>query len=465
MADQSNSHIMNTPEELSELVQTDQSTSHLQGIKTEGKPKRQSLTKWKESSRSYTPMPPTKVIQNHVMAKDGIFPVPRCRGRKVVQHTQSVPSQLIPASAKKSPLPRKPQSAPVEMSPAFPWTTIQQQTNYYDKSSVTSGNLHGKLSGIRSRTGHDEAELLQSSHQILHRGKIKRAHAKVTPTASAKLDESEGETICKDVDKLPSRHTMIMKEGQWQPIFSSQHRETKMPNLPEVDRRETKKNIDKNGNQGKRLVCISSSMPLPRLPPSKTSPSRASPSPSKPKSAPVQLLPAFQWPAFQEESDRPASRFNTRHARRAILRYHYHVQPQTRRMRLLETESEDCGTIADDENDYDDVFDFSPTAGSQTPQVANYPQKSMGAQHRETIADLAPTFGEGELNVPKYVHDMMKSSSPDSFVSQLITNSKGLTLYDSIESPTLQERKKKARVPKKKIGQVDSGDMAKGSCL
>lgn len=464
MADQCNSHIRNTPEELSELVQTNQSTSQLQGIKTGGKPKRHSLTKCKELSRRYTPVPPPKVIQNHVMAKDDMSPAPRCRGRKIVQQSQSVPSQLKPATAKKSPPPRKPQSAPIQMSPAFSWT-IQQRTNYCDKSSVASGNLHGKLSGIRSRTGHDEAQLFQSSHHTLHREKVKGAHAKVTPTASVKLDENEVETICKDVDGLSSRHKVIMKEGRWKPISSSQHRETKMPNLPEVHGRETKKGIDKNGNRGKRLVCISSSMPLPRLPPNKASLSRASPSPRKPKSAPVQPLSAFQWPAFQEESDPPASRFNKRHARRAILRYPYHVQPQTRRMRLLETEGEDCGTIADDGNDYDDVFDLSPIAGSQPPQVVNYPQKSVVSQHRETIADLAPTFGEGELNVPKYVHDMMRSSSPDSFVSQLITNSKGLTLYDSTESPTLQERKKKARVPKKKIDQVESDDVARGSCL
>ena len=46
----------------------------------------------------------------------------------------------------------------------------------------------------------------------------------------------------------------------------------------------------------------------------------------------------------------------------------------------------------------------------------------------------------------------MSSSSPDSVVAQLIANSKELTLFDSTESPSLQERKKRARAIRKKNG-------------
>ena len=95
------------------------------------------------------------------------------------------------------------------------------------------------------------------------------------------------------------------------------------------------------------------------------------------------------------------------------------------------------------------MFDqLTATAALQAPKVLNHAQKSVDVQN----TGLTPSFAEGELNVPKYVHSVMSRSSPDSVVAQLIANSKELTLYDSTESPALQERKKRTRTIRKKNG-------------
>ena len=111
----------------------------------------------------------------------------------------------------------------------------------------------------------------------------------------------------------------------------------------------------------------------------------------------------------------------------------------------------DCYIV--DENYSEDVFDqFTPTADSQGPKAVNHAQKTVDFQDEVGTAGLTPFFAEGELNVTKYVHNVISISSPDSVVAQLIANSKELTLYDSTESPSLQERKKRARAIRKKNG-------------
>ena len=122
-----------------------------------------------------------------------------------------------------------------------------------------------------------------------------------------------------------------------------------------------------------------------------------------------------------------------------------------RRVRFSKTDSDGCGSSAVGEANWTgfaDVFDSTPTVSSQImPKVVSrFSQKDMSTQHIASTADVEEHFGNNDataiinddkLNVAKYVHDMMRTSSPDSFVAQ-----KNLTLYDSIESPSLQERKK-----------------------
>ena len=203
--------------------------------------------------------------------------------------------------------------------------------------------------------------------------------------------------------------------------------------------------------RGKKRVCAQTSAPLPRR----------SPFPfvtRKPKSAPVQMAPVFHWPSIPEESDQSTSQALS-------VRYKY-APMQKRRVRFSKTESDGCGLSAvgeADESEIADVFDSTPTVSSKImPKVVSrFSQKTMSTQHIARTADVEEHFGsndvtliikQNKLNVSKYVHDMVRTSSPDSFVAQLIANSKNLTLYDSVESPSLKERKKKARAIGKKFG-------------
>ena len=136
------------------------------------------------------------------------------------------------------------------------------------------------------------------------------------------------------------------------------------------------------------------------------------------------------------------------------------VHPQKRRVRFLKTESggselalhnETCSI----ENECDDVFEsiamFSPRASTMASCLTQK-TSDTNAQERQSNTNLNPTNRENNLNVAKFVRDMVRNSSPDSFVSQLISASKRLTLYDSVESPSLKEQKKKARSVSKKNG-------------
>jgi len=99
----------------------------------------------------------------------------------------------------------------------------------------------------------------------------------------------------------------------------------------------------------------------------------------------------------------------------------------------------------------DKVFELPPILTSGTQQaVSGSPQKVDGPEkiHIESF--------RAEKNWTEDRHDIKngigpRTFAPDSLVAQLIANSKKLTLDDSIESPTLQQRKKLARASQQKF--------------
>ena len=198
---------------------------------------------------------------------------------------------------------------------------------------------------------------------------------------------------------------------------------------------------------GKRNLCVTNSSPVPRraypkLPPLK----------SQPQSALAKMVPAFPWTAHALPEENPVRDPS------GVVK-NKNVHSHKRRVRFLKTENgfelaphiETCSI----ENECDDVFESVAMVGPRASKMAScLPQKTAdtNAQERQNNTNLNPTNRENNLNVPKFVRDMVWNSSPDSFVSQLISASKRLTLYDSVESPSLKERKKKARSVSKKNG-------------
>ena len=127
------------------------------------------------------------------------------------------------------------------------------------------------------------------------------------------------------------------------------------------------------------------------------------------------------------------------------------------RERFLKTENdepkhEQIGTNLEQE-EFEEVFEFPAVPGSLTQQsVSGLPQKAMSVDVAGVAADHEKNHSEDmivlcdtarKLNASNGIGQ--RSFSPDSFVAQLIANTEKLILNDSIESPTLQERKKLAR--------------------
>lgn len=409
-------------QEEDELVLPDKIVYPLQGAKTREKTDQQPF-------RKYTPKPPVNSQQTQPVLDDNADPLRTHRGKKIVRPTISA---TLPgrSTARISPSSVKPKSDPVQMPLGFQCPAIPVQT-YDVKACVDSDPVQRKVSKIRSKQGDQkETPHPRSLPEIRHQGNFKKSRAIATHTASVKRHESDEKRrtilskVCKDVEVLPPRHKLIMKEGQWRPVSSAQHRKPNVPSMEESSGRETKKGTKRDvllvyNDRRTGLVCLTRSVPLPRQSP-KTSLNRASPSPGKAYSAPAKTSSVFHWPPIQEQSGFGQGQNRS----------------QTRRMRLQGTKSfgPDLSTNGEsrsnrtncyvlDETYFEDVFDqLTPTAGSQAPKVMNHAQKTMDCQNDVGTAGFTPTFAKGELNVPKYVHNVMSRCSPDSAVAQLIAN-------------------------------------------
>lgn len=101
----------------------------------------------------------------------------------------------------------------------FQCPAIPVQT--YDlKACVDSDPVQRKVSKIRSKQGDQkETPHPRSLPEIRHQGNFKKSRAIATRTASVKRHESDEKRrtilseVCKDVEGLPPRHKLIMKEG------------------------------------------------------------------------------------------------------------------------------------------------------------------------------------------------------------------------------------------------------------
>ena len=209
--------------------------------------------------------------------------------------------------------------------------------------------------------------------------------------------------------------------------------------------------------QGDKIpYCRTSSAPLPRLSRSRISPRRLSSSPRMPLSAPAQMTSAFQWPPIQEHKEQPKSKNNyneleagepesgtsTKMAKASVhLPY---IQPQHH----LPGESvkSQCNPT------YKELGARHAGEVKRSQAVSSLPQKGMSVDKAGVAADREKNHNEDMIGLCETARkqNMLKgigprSSSPDPFVALLIANTEKLILNDSIESPTLQERKKLAR--------------------
>lgn len=216
--------------------------------------------------------------------------------------------------------------------------------------------------------------------------------------------------------------------------------------------------------------CRANSAPLPVLSPSsistsrmtssRMSPSWMSPSPRTPYSAPAQMLSSFQWPSIPEHHGRPdynsnfvdvsdpeqtESRINTgklnRNTREEFSKTENTGPEELHEQRKCNFESKVV----------DEVFELPPIPSSRTHQaVSGSPQKVAGQDkiHIDSFR-TEESWTESRDDMKNGIGP--RTFSPNSLVAQLVANSKKLTLDDSIESPTLQQRKKLARTSQKKF--------------
>ena len=217
------------------------------------------------------------------------------------------------------------------------------------------------------------------------------------------------------------------------------------------------------GQQVDKIPCSRAySAPLPvllpgrtspsRISPSRISPSRMSPSPRTPYSAPAQMLSSFQWPSIPEHQGRPDQSSNVSDPEQTESRMNTGKQNSDTREVFSKTENTELEEFHEQrECNFDKVFKLPPIPSPQTQQLVSGSPQQISVQEKIHTDNFWT-----EENWTESMHDLKngiepRTFSPDSLVAQLISNSKKLTLNDSIESPTLQQRKKIARASQKKF--------------
>ena len=213
------------------------------------------------------------------------------------------------------------------------------------------------------------------------------------------------------------------------------------------------------GQQVDKIPCSRAySAPLPvllpgRTSPSRISPSRMSPSPRTPFSAPAQMLSSFQWPSIPEHQGRPdhsSNSFNVPDPEQTESRMSTGKQNSDTREVFSKTENSGLEEFHEQrECNFDKVFKLPPIPTPQTQQLLSGSPQQVAVQEKIHTDNFWT-----EENWTESMHDLKngigpRTFSPDSLVAQLISNSKKLTLNDSIESPALQQRKKIARTSQK----------------
>lgn len=217
------------------------------------------------------------------------------------------------------------------------------------------------------------------------------------------------------------------------------------------------------GQQVDKIPCSRAySAPLPvllpgrtspsRISPSRISPSRISPSPRTPYSAPAQMLSSFQWPSIPEHQGRPDHSSNVSDPEQTESRMNTGKQNSDTREVFSKTENTGLEEFHEQrECNFDKVFKLPPIPSPQTRRVVSGSPQQVAVQEKIHTDNFWT-----EENWTESMHDLKngigpRSFSPDLLVAQLISNSKKLTLNDSIESPALQQRKKIARASQKKF--------------
>lgn len=448
MERQNNQQIPNTVEGGSE------SATHFQCVKQQTKATQTSVTT--EAVVRHSPLPPVKskppraVTASEKVAGEKVTVIHPRRGRKLVSFTNSAPLPSNNSLAIAFPSPQQSMSAPVQPPCTFQWPTVREGTGH-KRNSVIPKAAQRSLEG-RERKGREDLEDPFSVTQTRRSGATKMSSLCRKSVKDEQDEVTRGVSLSKkwkrDFLRPPvssQRETASLKMPNLQ---GSNGKEMKALNYKEASLRETSKSTLPPMRHGKRNLCVTNSSPVPRrtypkLPPLK----------SQPQSAPAKMVPAFPWTAHALPEENPVRDPS------GVVK-NKNVHPQKRRVRFLKTESggselaprsETCSI----ENECDDVFESIPMVSPRASTMAScLTQKTAdtNAQERQNDTNLNPSNRENNLNVAKFVRDMVRNSSPDSFVSQLISASKRLTLYDSVESPSLKERKKKARYLSKKNG-------------
>ena len=118
-----------------------------------------------------------------------------------------------------------------------------------------------------------------------------------------------------------------------------------------------------------------------------------------------------------------------------------------------------------EEVQFEEVFMLpAPDIGLRTPEVVsrplqnatNFPKSAARKTRNHTSETISVSSNVTVISENESKHDMpngigQRNISPVSFVSQLIADSQKLTLNDSVESPSLKEKKKLARILRKKF--------------
>ena len=257
-------------------------------------------------------------------------------GKKLVYRRNSTPlSQRFSSCASSSHI--KPNSAPPNMSSAFPWPLIQEKNDFVDNSVVTvtfPQNFHrmkNTKKGIKGKRLTDPQlqdslgsvptcqgrELLNCPSAPLPQRAMfspppRKPNSAPLPIFSsfpwASIEE-ETEWVENSLNSVTFAETPVrqvcVKEGHEDDVFLQPIPHGYYKKIPF-------KNSHNNvaSRQSRELVYCRSLPLAQQLPPKLPSPC-ASLSPRKPKSAPGQMSSAFQWPAIQEDRECVENSFDT----------------------------------------------------------------------------------------------------------------------------------------------------------
>lgn len=429
-----------------------------------------------------------------VTARQGVKKLPYCRTNSAPLPQPRTPSRIFPS---RSPSRRTPHSAPAQTLFNFQWPSVPEQHSS-EENQVASESTQNALGG---KTNEKKTEVVRFPYiKQQHHGKSTQSH--FNPAYSLRTPRNR--TSEKELNELDKRQE---DEGTRRPSALDGCRGGRLLDRPKLERnrlhsvssppsRLSETRVASAGQiKGQEILTVENTM-------EENYPSIASfPLRNGVKSKEGQNKSYLErnirqhgdlmTSRMQQGNEREMKTAMTTGQRDALLyngkmndnvqvgdqeMQKYYAPKQKRRDRLLaradsnghRTMSREkvlCNRLEEEECEEVFILPAPDAAGSRAPQVVSRPlqkatniPESAARKEKKQSNETTPIsctvtviseIGSKQDTAPSGIGQ--RNVSPVSFVSQLIANSQKLTLNDSTESPSLQEKKKQARTLRKKF--------------